>query len=104
MKRGEATITHLESEPSACPFCVETDFGVIYERPVSAMTPAMSSSSALAVSPEAGTSGFSQTMSAHSEDIELNVGPGMAPIAQEKMRRKSVSSKSAEVVTIGTFS
>ena len=31
MKRAEATITHLESEPAACPFCMEPDFGVIYE-------------------------------------------------------------------------
>jgi hypothetical protein len=62
---------------------------------------AAGSDSALAVSPEAGTSGFSQALSLHSEDAELSVGPGMAPKAQEKMRRKSVSSKAAEVVTIG---
>lgn len=31
IKRAEATITHLESEPAACPYCMETDFGVIYE-------------------------------------------------------------------------
>lgn len=60
-------------------------------------------SSALAVSPDAGTSGFSQALSNHSEDGELGVGPGMAPKVQEKMRRKSVSSKSAEVVTIGAL-
>lgn len=35
----------------------------------------------------------------HSDDVELGVG--MAPKVQEKMRRKSVSSKAAEVVTIG---
>jgi hypothetical protein len=40
-------------------------------------------------------------MSVGSEEGELSIGPGMAPIVQEKMRRKSVSSKAAEVVTIG---
>lgn len=43
-------------------------------------------------------------MSVGSEEGELSVGPGMAPIVQEKMRRKSVSSKAAEVVTIGESS
>lgn len=83
---------------------METEFGVIYERPAVTM-PDMSafggSDSALAVSPDNGTSGFSQALSLRSEDAELSVGPGMAPKAQEKMRRKSVSSKAAEVVTIG---
>jgi sensor histidine kinase regulating citrate/malate metabolism len=41
-------------------------------------------------------------MSVHSDDVELGA-PGMAPKVQEKMRRKSVSSKAAEVVTIGEF-
>lgn len=31
IKRAEATVTHLESEPAACPYCMEPDFGVIYE-------------------------------------------------------------------------
>jgi hypothetical protein len=31
IKRAEATITHLESESAACPYCMETEFGVIYE-------------------------------------------------------------------------
>jgi hypothetical protein len=35
-----------------------------------------------------------------SDDVEFGVA-GMAPKVQEKMRRKSVSSKAAEVVTIG---
>ena len=77
-------MTHLESEPACCPFCVETDFGVIYERPNT-------------FSPEVA-------ISLGSEDAELSVGIGMAPKAQESARRKSVSHKSKEVVTIGTFS
>jgi hypothetical protein len=57
--------------------------------------------SALSVSPEAGMSGLSQALSLGSDDAELSVGPGMAPKAQETMRRKSVSHKAKEVVTIG---
>lgn len=70
---------------------------MIYERPTSASTPSLPS--AFATSPDAGASGFS-AMSIQSDDVEFGVA-GMAPKAQEKMRRKSVSSKAAEVVTIG---
>lgn len=48
-------------------------------------------------------SGFSQALSIGSEDAELSVGPGMAPKAQETMRRKSVNAKAEEVVTIGQY-
>lgn len=71
---------------------------MIYERPTSASTPSLPS--AFATSPDAGASGFSQAMSVQSDDVEFGVA-GMAPKIQEKMRRKSVSSKAAEVVTIG---
>lgn len=101
MKRSEATITHLDSDPACCPFCMETDFGVIYERPPE-MALTSGSDSALGVSPEASTSGFSQAVG--SVDAELSVGPGMAPKVQEKMRRKSVSAKAQEVVTVGQYS
>ncbi|WVR05094.1 hypothetical protein IAU60_002106 [Kwoniella sp. DSM 27419] len=99
IKRSEATITHLESDPACCPFCMETDFGVIYERPIGPMD--SGSSFALATSPasEAGASGFSQALSLGSE-AELNLGPGMNPKTKETVRRKSVSSKAPEVVTI----
>jgi len=104
IKRSEATLTHLESEPACCPFCVETDFGVIYERPI-LPTPLPSAglldSSALSVSPEAGTSAMSRVHGTGDNDAELDVGIGMAPKMQETMRRKSVSHKSKEVVTIG---
>ncbi|CAD6573640.1 MAG: SNF1-interacting protein [Tremellales sp. Tagirdzhanova-0007] len=98
IRRSEATVTHLESEPACCPFCVETDFGVIYERPLPPLTSL--SSSALASSPDASASGVSHALSQGSDDAELNVGPGMAPKVQETMRRKSVNAKSKEVVTI----
>lgn len=32
IKRIDPTATHLESEPAACPFCMEVNFGVIYQR------------------------------------------------------------------------
>ncbi|WWC69535.1 uncharacterized protein I206_103477 [Kwoniella pini CBS 10737] len=99
IKRSEATLTHLESDPACCPFCMETDFGVIYERPITPMD--SSSSVALATSPgsEADASTFSQALSLGSE-AELSVGPGMNPKMKETVRRKSVSSKAQEVVTI----
>ncbi|ORX39787.1 hypothetical protein BD324DRAFT_640943 [Kockovaella imperatae] len=110
IKRSEATITHLESDPASCPFCVETDFGVIYERP-----PLPSSSSLHAMSPPDGSAlsispssppgpelqgGLSQALTSQDEDAELGVGIGMNPKAQETIRRKSVSSKAKEVVLI----
>ncbi|KAL7422283.1 SNF1-interacting protein [Cryptotrichosporon argae] len=110
IRRGEPTLTHLESEAACCPFCMETDFGVIYERP-SPVAPATTSSGshtphsvpsdvALATSPDA--SGFSAALSLGDADAdaELSIGPGMPPKQQEKARRKSVSSKAPEVVTI----
>jgi len=107
IKRSEATLTHLESEPACCPFCVETDFGVIYERPnlpsPVTSTSALAGQSALSISPETemGASGLSQALGMGKEDAELSVGVGMAPKVQETIRRKSVSHKSKEVVTIG---
>ncbi|WVQ98658.1 hypothetical protein IAU59_005789 [Kwoniella sp. CBS 9459] len=101
MKRSEATITHLESDPACCPFCMETDFGVIYERPLGMGMNGSGSSQALASSlnDDANASGFSQALSLGSES-ELSVGPGMNPKMKETVRRKSVSSKAKEVVTI----
>lgn len=32
IKRADPTPTHLESEPAACPFCMETNFGCVYEK------------------------------------------------------------------------
>lgn len=99
-------MTHLESDPACCPFCMETDFGVIYEKPLD--LPSSSDydldASALSVSPEHSTalsSNLSQALSLTSEDAELSTGVGMGPAAQEKMRRKSVSHTNKEVVTIG---
>ncbi|SCZ96627.1 BZ3500_MvSof-1268-A1-R1_Chr4-4g07493 [Microbotryum saponariae] len=32
IKRAEPTTTHLESEPAACPFCMEPNFGCVYTK------------------------------------------------------------------------
>lgn len=111
IKRAEATTTHLESEPASCPFCVETDFGVIYERPTTTMpTPSgmlspvpgagPSNSSALATSPEAGTSAFSALSMGEESVVSPAAADYVATIREEGKRRKSVSSKAKEVVTI----
>nr|ODN81228.1 zf-C3HC4 type zinc finger protein [Cryptococcus depauperatus CBS 7841] len=97
IKRSEPTLTHIQSEPACCPFCVETDFGVIYERPLSPLSSL--SGTALATSPDQGDSFPSQAFSVGSE-AELAIGPGMNPTRKETLRRKSVSSKAKEVVTI----
>ena len=46
---------------------------------------------------------LSQALSSGNEEVALNIGVGMAPKTQETMRRKSVSSKAKEVVTIGSL-
>ncbi|KAF8162922.1 hypothetical protein B0H34DRAFT_794682 [Crassisporium funariophilum] len=33
IKRTEPTATHLESEPAACPYCVQDNFGIVYTPP-----------------------------------------------------------------------
>jgi len=33
IKRSEPTTTHLVSEPAACPYCVQENFGIIYTPP-----------------------------------------------------------------------
>ncbi|GAA5845673.1 hypothetical protein JCM9279_006069 [Rhodotorula babjevae] len=78
IKRAEPTPTHLESEPAACPFCMETNFGSVYDKPVRppyAPTPSGGS----------GESGSSVT------------SPGTT--AAPKPRRKSFAHTEKEVVT-----
>lgn len=110
IKRADATSTHLESDSACCPFCVETDFGVIYERPTAALptpsgilSPALDAgpgpASALATSPDAGTSAFS-ALSLSEEPMSPGVSDFAATFREEGKRRKSVSSKAKEVVTI----
>ncbi|GAA6058436.1 hypothetical protein JCM3770_006050 [Rhodotorula araucariae] len=76
IKRADPTPTHLESEPAACPFCMEPNFGCVYEKPVRPPYHATPSSA----------SGSSET--------------GVArPAATTKPRRKSFAHTEKEVVT-----
>ncbi|KAH6919045.1 zf-C3HC4 type zinc finger protein [Coprinopsis sp. MPI-PUGE-AT-0042] len=34
IKRAEPTTTHLVSEPAACPYCVQENFGIVYKPPL----------------------------------------------------------------------
>ncbi|KIL68617.1 hypothetical protein M378DRAFT_158446 [Amanita muscaria Koide BX008] len=76
IKRNEPTTTHLVSEPAACPYCVQENFGVIYAPPPW----------------RAGIGG--EGMSA-----EVSRWPQLSTDATHKRRRKSFSAESPEVVT-----
>jgi len=111
IKRAEPDATHLESEPAACPYCMEPNFGCVYVRePVrhvplfrnepqgraaaNADAPRLSLRSqarpkAQTTQNNAGSSAFSMT-----ED-------GSAPVAKPKPRRKSFAHTEKEVVTTG---
>ncbi|BGP37905.1 SNF1-interacting protein [Rhodotorula kratochvilovae] len=76
IKRADPTPTHLESEPAACPFCMEPNFGCIYEKPVRPpYQPTASGASGVSESSVAGTA------------------------ATPKPRRKSFAHTEKEVVT-----
>ncbi|SCV68986.1 BQ2448_2006 [Microbotryum intermedium] len=70
IKRAEPTTTHLESEPAACPFCMEPNFGCIYTKEMND-----SNGSASSFSIVAGVAG------------------------EQKRRRKSFAHTEKEVVT-----
>ncbi|GAA5830299.1 hypothetical protein JCM11251_001297 [Rhodosporidiobolus azoricus] len=76
IKRADPTPTHLESEPAACPFCTETNFGCVYQKPAPVRPTVQQSAS--------GASG--------SSDMS-----GTAPVP--KPRRKSFAHTEKEVVT-----
>ncbi|KAL8293195.1 hypothetical protein RQP46_000889 [Phenoliferia psychrophenolica] len=81
IKRADPTTTHLESEPAACPFCMEPNFGGIYfqEKP-EVSRPTMTTSNS-------GASGLSTV-----EDT-----PAASPAP--KPRRKSFAHTEKHVVT-----
>ncbi|BGO97685.1 Protein SIP5 [Rhodotorula toruloides] len=79
IKRADPTPTHLESEPAACPFCMEPNFGVVYEKPV--------------VRPP-----VQPTPTAGSGSSSSDVVPGRAG-GERKPRRKSFAHTEKEVVT-----
>ncbi|PPQ68493.1 hypothetical protein CVT26_003432 [Gymnopilus dilepis] len=81
IKRAEPTTTHLVSEPAACPYCVQENFGVVYTPPP--WRAGLGSE---------GYSGFPSTDS-HRGSSE----PATPPT--HKRRQKSFSADSPEVVT-----
>ncbi|BGP53889.1 hypothetical protein JCM8202_006082 [Rhodotorula sphaerocarpa] len=79
IKRADPTPTHLESEPAACPFCMETNFGCIY--PHGARPPIAPTASGVS-----GSSGDSAPSP-------------VSPSDESRPRRKSFAHTDQEVVT-----
>ncbi len=84
IKRADATPTHLESEPAACPFCMEPNLGCVYVQP----TPQRPN-----LQDTAHHSG-----SAFSATSDSSTPPARAP-APAKPRRKSFAHTDPDVVT-----
>lgn len=87
IKRADATPTHLESEPAACPFCMEQNLGCVYVQP----TPQRPH---LHDSAHQSGSAFSAT----SDSSIPTTSSAKAPEAP-KPRRKSFAHTDPEVVT-----
>ncbi|GAA5848547.1 hypothetical protein JCM8547_004547 [Rhodosporidiobolus lusitaniae] len=60
IKRAEPTPTHLESEPAACPFCMETNFGCVYAG-ASPVRPGQDGASAAGSAPKPRRKSFAHT-------------------------------------------
>ncbi|KAL5532999.1 SIP5 [Sanghuangporus sanghuang] len=80
IKRSEPTTTHLVSDPAACPYCVQENFGVTYTPPVWRAGIGADGSAPINVLNSRGSS---------QQSVEMN-----------RNRRKSFGADSAEVVTI----
>ncbi|KAH7340354.1 hypothetical protein B0J17DRAFT_715575 [Rhizoctonia solani] len=91
IKRSEPTTTHLVSEPAACPYCVQENFGVIYDPPNWRAGFVLGSSGSPS-RPELPRLGGSAVSSASGD---LHGHPN-----SERSRRKSASHQAVEVVTI----
>lgn len=83
IKRNEPTTTHLVSEPAACPYCVQENFGIVYTPPLW----------------RSGIDGSSHLWSDSPKGSQqsLNTNPSLLT---HKRRQKSYSADSPEVVTI----
>ncbi|KAH8833547.1 hypothetical protein DL96DRAFT_1666668 [Flagelloscypha sp. PMI_526] len=80
IKRSEPTTTHIVSEPAACPYCVQENFGVVYKPP----------SWRLGIGSEGLPSPFSES--------SKSTSPSPDP-PTHKRRQKSFGADSPEVVT-----
>ncbi|TIA88830.1 hypothetical protein E3P99_02369 [Wallemia hederae] len=81
IKRSEPTTTHLESEPAACPYCAQDNFGITYTPP------------------------HWRTGNGASPSQELNMDKLLneEPVQTQRPRRKSISADSSDVVTTDTI-
>ncbi|KAJ7940819.1 zf-C3HC4 type zinc finger protein [Mycena leptocephala] len=83
IKRSEPTTTHLVSEPAACPYCVQDNFGVVYSPPPWRA----------GIGSEGTSSPWSDSPKGFSPSIESS-----GPYPTHKRRQKSFSAESPEVV------
>ncbi|KAJ6513851.1 hypothetical protein C8R47DRAFT_1092091 [Mycena vitilis] len=83
IKRSEPTTTHLVSEPAACPYCVQDNFGIVYSPPPWRA----------GIGSEGTTSSWSDSPKGSSQSIEAS-----GPYPTHKRRQKSFSADSPEVV------
>ncbi|CAE6433195.1 unnamed protein product [Rhizoctonia solani] len=91
IKRAEPTTTHIVSEPAACPYCVQENFGVTYEPP-SWRAGLVLGSSGSPSRPELPRLGGSA--------ISTASGESQGHLTAERSRRKSIPHQAVEVVTI----
>ncbi|KAJ7219108.1 hypothetical protein GGX14DRAFT_434654 [Mycena pura] len=83
IKRNEPTTTHLVSEPAACPYCVQDNFGVVYTSPPWRA----------GIGSEGTSSLWSDSPKGFSRSIETST-----PYPTHKRRQKSFSADSPDVV------
>ncbi|KAJ7285667.1 hypothetical protein C8J57DRAFT_1708150 [Mycena rebaudengoi] len=83
IKRSEPTTTHLVSEPAACPYCVQDNFGVVYSPPPWRA----------GIASEGTNSPWSDSPKGSQQSIDTS-----APYPTHKRRQKSFGADSPEVV------
>ncbi|KAF9466318.1 hypothetical protein BDZ94DRAFT_1251654 [Collybia nuda] len=84
IKRIEPTTTHLVSEPAACPYCVQDNFGIVYSPPPWRA----------GIGCDTGSLMWSDTTKGSQQSIDTT-----SPYPTHKRRQKSFGADSPEVVT-----
>lgn len=114
IKRADPTTTNMISEPAACPYCVEPNFGVTYVPPPPEQRTGLgadrkTTSTSRPAVPKMTRSGSSQSSSAVNLDENASAitiaedEREMGPAASAHARRKSLSHTAAEVVTVDSI-
>ncbi|RXW13906.1 hypothetical protein EST38_g11949 [Candolleomyces aberdarensis] len=80
IKRAEPTTTHIVSEPAACPYCVQDNFGIVYTPPLWRAGIASDGAPLLSLA-------------------DVSRAQAQASVPTHKRRQKSYSADSPEVVT-----